>query len=96
MPLDRYRRTRMVILSPRATVREAARAMMDNHVGAILIAEHGQVRGIVTDRDLALEVIGGDLEHTALLSDVMSEDVATVDVRCDVNDVAQTMQEHRL
>jgi uncharacterized protein (DUF2267 family) len=84
----------MVVLTPRATVREAARAMMDNHVGSIPIAEQGQVHGIVTDRDLTLEVIGCDLEHTTLLSDVMSEQVATVDVGCEVEDVVRTMQEH--
>jgi uncharacterized protein (DUF2267 family) len=84
----------MVSLSPRATVREAARAMVDNHIGSILISEHGQVHGIVTDRDLALEVIGSDLEHTTLLSDVMSEEVATVDIGCEVEDVVRIMQEH--
>ena len=56
MSLERYRRARMVVLSPNSSVHAAARAMADNHIGSVLVAERRQLLGIVADRDLALDV----------------------------------------
>lgn len=63
MSLDRYRRARMVVLHPSTSVHAAARAMADNHIGSVLIAEHQQILGIVTDRDLALEIVAPKSRH---------------------------------
>src|SRR5690348_18370636 len=37
MSLERFRRERFIVLSPRASTYQAARAMADNHVGAVLV-----------------------------------------------------------
>lgn len=95
MSLARYCRQRMVILSPRSSVYDASRAMADNHIGAVLVSEDQQIRGIVTDRDLALDVIGGALDARATpLHDVMTDEVATLDVGATVEDVVRTMCAH--
>lgn len=94
MSLDRYRRARIVVLHPRSSAHAAARAMADNHIGAILVAERQQMVGIVTDRDLALEIVAGGLAHTTLVHDVMSDEVATVPVTASVEDVVRAMREH--
>ncbi len=94
MSLERFRRPRMIVLHPHSTVYEAARAMADNHVGAVLVAEQQCVVGIVTDRDLALEVIAGELDaKRTTVHDVMSEEVATVDVGASVEDVVRILRE---
>ncbi|MBS3652506.1 CBS domain-containing protein [Pseudaminobacter sp. 19-2017] len=62
MSVERFRRTRMVVLNPMSTAYQAARAMADNHIGAVLVSGPGGVAGIVTDRDLALAVLGGGLD----------------------------------
>jgi CBS domain-containing protein/uncharacterized protein (DUF2267 family) len=95
MGLERYRRQRMIILHPGATAYEAARAMVDNHVGAVLIADEHQLSGIVTDRDLVCEVTAGGLDPAMTpLGDIMTEDVVTVDIHADVAAVAGLMTEH--
>jgi CBS domain-containing protein/uncharacterized protein (DUF2267 family) len=94
MSLEAYRRPRMIILSPRATAYEAARAMNDNHVGAILIHEDQRVSGIVTDRDIMLEVVAGDLSgRNTMLRDIMSDEVATLDIGASIEDAVRTMRE---
>src|SRR5438477_11514557 len=52
-----YRNPKAVVLPPSATIYDAARAMAENQIGAALIAEQGEILGIVTDRDLVLDVI---------------------------------------
>jgi CBS domain-containing protein/uncharacterized protein (DUF2267 family) len=95
MSLEPYRRPRMVVLHPWSTAREAARAMMANHIGAVLVAEHAELVGIVTDRDLAVEVVAAGLDpHATLLHEIMSGEIAALDIGASVNDVVRTMREH--
>lgn len=78
MSLDAYRRTKLVILPDKSTVYQAARAMADNHIGAVLVSHAGELVGIVTDRDLTLVVLaeGRDPGITPLW-EVMSQGVIT-------------------
>jgi hypothetical protein len=47
MSLERFRRTRMIVLNRRSTAYQAARAMEDNHIGAVLVSEPPGLVGIV-------------------------------------------------
>lgn len=95
MSLDRYRRPRLIVLPPRTTAYEAARALADHHVTAAMVGGERDLVGIVTDRDLVLEVIAGDQNpHTTTLSDLMSEPVVAIDVGADAAEAARLMQEH--
>ncbi len=93
MSLDKYRRPRLVILHPRSSAREAARAMADNHIGAVLVTDDHELVGIVTDRDIALDVVAAELDpHTTTVRDVMSDEMACVDIDDNVSDVLDTMR----
>jgi Mg/Co/Ni transporter MgtE len=49
----------IIILNEFTPARAAARAMSERHVGCVLVSDHHHhIVGIVTDRDLAIEVIG--------------------------------------
>ncbi len=76
---------------------QAARAMADNHIGSVLVSAPSGPAGILTDRDLALAVLGGDLEpKTTPLGDVMSEDLIACDIGADLDEVVRLMREHRV
>lgn len=95
MSLDRFRRTKMVVLEPQSMTYQAARAMADNHIGSVLVSSRQHLAGIITDRDLALAVLGGDLDPRATpLSEVMSQDVVTCDISAGVDEVIRLMREY--
>jgi uncharacterized protein (DUF2267 family) len=97
MNLERFRRNKMIVLNQQSMAYQAARAMEDNHIGAVLVSSPQGLAGIVTDRDLALAVLGGDLDpDTTSLSEIMSEDVITCDVKATLDEVARFMQEYRV
>lgn len=97
MSLERFRRTRMVILPKRAPAYQAARAMEDNHIGAILVTEPPGLAGIVTDRDLALVMLAGELTvKTTPLREIMSEDVVACEIDQELPDVVRAMVDHRV
>lgn len=95
MTLERFRRNRMVVLTHQAMAYQAARAMADNHVGSVLVSEPGGIAGIVSDRDLALAVLGGDLDPRATaLDEFMSEEVVTCDIGASLDKVVELMRHH--
>jgi CBS domain-containing protein/uncharacterized protein (DUF2267 family) len=94
-PLEKFRRTRLVVLNHRSTAHQAARAMADNHVGAILVSRPPELAGMVTDRDLALTVIGEGLDpDSTTLGEIMSEQLITCDIEAKLEGAAELMRDH--
>ena len=87
-------REQVVTASPDTPITDVAKQMAAEVVGSVVIVENERPRGIVTDRDLALEVLAHGRDLSSLTAaDVMSEDVVTVDVDSGIFDVIRTMRE---
>jgi CBS domain-containing protein/uncharacterized protein (DUF2267 family) len=97
MSLEKYCRHRLVVLHPYESAYEAARAMEANHVGAVLIEEKGELRGIVTDRDLAIRVTGKGLDppETPLVA-IMTNEPTTLSVTESEERAAEMMRARRV
>jgi uncharacterized protein (DUF2267 family) len=68
-----------VALKRSTPVLDAARAIEHNNIGAVVVQDGGRVVGIMTDRDLAVRVLGRGLDpNTTTLGDVMTTGVATL------------------
>jgi CBS domain-containing protein len=74
----------VVVATPEMTVSEAAKLMRHRHVGSLVIVEkmNGGLRtpvGIVTDRDLVVEVTAVGLDpNTITVGDIMPRELVTV------------------
>ncbi|MFG2884176.1 CBS domain-containing protein [Streptomyces sp. NPDC048297] len=73
-----------VCVAPRVPLVEVTRRMAECAVGSVLVVENGALRGIVTDRDLALRGMGGGMAPEAPVDAVMSAEVVTVDADDDL------------
>lgn len=79
MSLRWYLRPRLVALEAGAPVLEGARALESNNIGAVMVQDQGRVAGIVTDRDLAVRVVGQGLDPTTTtMGEVMTTPVITL------------------
>src|SRR3954468_24852040 len=97
MSLEWYLRPRLVVLRPSALAFEAARAIENNNIGAVVVADKGVVVGIVTDRDLAVRMVGRCLDATTTaITDVMTAPVATLSPNDSQSDAIQLMQERNI
>jgi len=83
MPVGEICNREVVIVQPHDTVLEAASLMRQHHVGNVLVVEgRGGVSvpvGIVTDRDLVIEIMAPQLDATAItVGDLMTSELSTV------------------
>jgi CBS domain-containing protein len=77
------------------TVAGVARQMADFHVGAVLVMDRGQLRGVFSERDLMLRVVLQRLDpETTPVSSVMSTQLATVEESASPEAAMEAMHEH--
>ena len=72
-------RRQVVTCPPEATLGDAAKLMRAQHVGSIVVCDEGRRPvGILTDRDIVVEVLAADLDpRTVKVGEVMSRNPAT-------------------
>lgn len=79
MSLKWYARPRVVTLKPEDSAYDAARAIEHNNIGAVIVQDQGRLVGILTDRDLAIRVVAGNLDPNATsVREVMTTGVASL------------------
>ncbi|MFC4766769.1 CBS domain-containing protein [Effusibacillus consociatus] len=83
--------------SPRDTVSEAAKMMRGINVGIIPVCEGEQLIGVITDRDIVLNVVAeGKDANRVLIENCMSSTVVTSHPEMDAHEAAELMSEHQV
>jgi CBS domain-containing protein len=68
-----------VVVDFSATALDAIRAMVDNNVGAVVVATDGKIRGILAERDILRKVTYHNLPPDMTpVAEVMTKDVESV------------------
>ena len=85
----------MYSVGPHQTVAQVAHRMAELHVGAILVIDRGELRGIFSERDFLVRVVvGGRDPNTTLVSEVMTSNLFTVDESVSMEEAMETMRIH--
>jgi len=97
MPVSEICNREVIIVQRDTTVQEAASLMRKHHVGDVVVVEEQKgVRvpvGIVTDRDLVVEIMAPDLVQTVItVGDIMAEKLVTVKDSTGVYEAIQYMR----
>lgn len=88
--------TDMVTAHPDETVREVAKRMSANKVGAVLVIEDGVLRGLFSERDLVNRVTGeGRNPETTRVGFVATRDVVSIDMNAPLKSVLQVFRERK-
>jgi len=90
----------LVSIVPGSTVSEAAELMRKNNVGILPVVSAGELKGMVTDRDMILRCIaGGEDPKQTKAQDVMTTNIAYISPERSVRDILSLMaaeQVHRV
>ena len=77
------------------TVAGVVRRMAEIHVGAILVLEGEQLRGVFSERDLMRRVVLERLDpELTPVKDVMSTNIATIDETASLEEAMEAMHAH--
>lgn len=84
-------------VTPRASLRQAARKMKELGVGSLLVVEDDALLGIITDRDITCHAValGRDPNETEVQK-VMTRDVAACFDDQDIADAARLMKDRHV
>jgi len=97
MPISEICNREVVVVQRDSTIAEAAKLMRQHHVGDVLVVEdRGGVRvrlGIVTDRDLVVEVMAPELDPVVItVGDIMVPELVTVKAHTGLFETIQYMR----
>jgi CBS domain-containing protein len=83
-----------ITLEPGASAREAAERMRESDVGALLIVDGDELKGLITDRDIVVRAVaeGKDPDDVSV-GDISSSDVVSISAEDSVDDAIKTMRE---
>jgi CBS domain-containing protein len=92
---DILKERELFFVEPDETVAEVARKMVDHNVGATLVLENGQLRGIFSERDLMRRIVVGHLDPARTeVGSVMSADVITIQDTDTIEEAMARMKAH--
>jgi CBS domain-containing protein len=97
MTISKVCNREVVIVQPGDSILDAAQLMRLHHVGDVVVVQDlGSRRipvGIVTDRDLVVEIMAPELDPTALtVGDIMVPELATVSENASLSDAIELMR----
>jgi signal-transduction protein with cAMP-binding, CBS, and nucleotidyltransferase domain len=95
MPLREMATCPAVTCRATASAIEAARAMLENDIGFIVVVDDANHPvGVVTDRDLALRVLAGGKRGEVSVGSVMTRPPTCLSVHASALDAAKRMEKH--
>lgn len=85
----------VVTIDSGATIKEAVELMKGNNIGNLVITEDEWPVGIITEWDVMVKVMAGDLQPAETkVEDIMTRELITVDVNTDLDNIVNAMQKH--
>jgi len=98
--LREFATTLVAVVEPDTPARRVAQLMRRHHIGALVVVDtfdKNKPVGIVTDRDLVLELMSEGLDPAVFTAgDIMSLDLVTANLDMDAMDAAQLMRTYCL
>ena len=84
------------VISPDATIREAAQHMLKGNFGMMPVGENDRMIGSISDRDITIRAVAGGKDSSTTVREVMSEGIQWAYENDPVTEVAKLMSEHQI
>jgi CBS domain-containing protein len=95
MPIGDYCQKPAATVRSGETVRAAARRMREEGLGSLVVVKDGRPTGILTDRDLVLEILCNRLDPGAVsVDEIASRSLVTIEQEAPVREAARMIRRH--
>jgi len=93
-PLSVLMRTSIETIASDAPVKHAAQQMATKQIGALLVQQDGEMKGIVTERDLIHKVLSQEKDSdTVTVKAIMNQPLIGIDINRTIHDASHLMAE---
>lgn len=92
--IERHVTRALIAVEAGAPCAEAARLMADRKIGAVGVRQGGRTVGIVTERDLAVRIVGAGASPSLPVLEVMRRDLPRVAADTTEKECADLMRDH--
>jgi CBS domain-containing protein len=86
----------VVTVSSSQTLQEAAALMSQHNIGSIPVVESGEIKGIITDRDITLRCTAQGLPTSTPVAQAMTANITTGTPEMDVHEAANLMAQQQI
>jgi len=86
---------KVVTIDRQATIKKAASLMSKKNIGCLVVVDCDLIVGIITERDI-IKYISHSNHLNALVEEIMTQDVITVDANADLLEAADLMFQHKI
>ncbi len=84
------------LITPDTAIREAARLMREDNIGALPVRENDRLVGMVTDRDIVVRAVVDGRADSGTVRDIMSEHAFWCYDDVSLDEAAVSMAEHQI
>jgi len=97
MSLQKFCQRPVVTISPEQTIVEACQLLRDRNVGCLVAVDGEKPCGMLTDRDIALKIIGEQKEfQRTKVRDIMTANPTCISVNKTVHELTALMHSHHV
>ena len=86
----------IITVQKESTLKEAARIMGENRVSSVIVLDHQQIVGILTERDLVTRCIGGTISLTQSVTQGMTPNPITINQEAYLYEALSVMMENSI
>ncbi len=89
----------LITVTPQDTVYKAAKLMSEYNIGSVVVMEGGELKGIVTERDLISRYIAkedGRKPDEVKIEEVMTKEPIVIRDNADIDEAARIMVDHNV
>jgi len=95
--IEQFMEESLLSVKPEASVTDAAKLMLENKVGALLVYDGSNYLGIVTSTDFSHKVLAKELSpEKTKISSIMAQPLITLDRNQTMRDAYRCMHQHNI
>jgi len=96
IPVKGFMQRKVVTISSDSSIKEAAKIMYEKNIGSLIIEDDGELRGIITERDISRSLFVYDNPSDSKVKDIRTTPLVSVDPDSSILDVADMISKTQI